>query len=141
MKDLRNKLVEASLSWERDFGVAPSITSSISEYDAAELIGFPIEQYSATMQGATAVQKGYDFVFKGSRYQVKACRPSGKRGSFVTRVPKASNYHWDFLIWILYNPTYEVQEAWLWDVTAYSKAFDSLVRLSPEHMRQGKKLR
>jgi hypothetical protein len=141
MNQLRNQLVEVSLAWERNFGVAPSITSAISELDAAEIIGFPAEQYSASMQGATAVQKGFDFIFNGSRYQVKACRPSGKRGSFVTRVPKASNYHWDFLIWLLYNPLYEVQEAWLWDVSAYSKAFDSLPRLSPAHMRQGKRLR
>jgi hypothetical protein len=141
MNQLRNELVEISLAWERNFGVAPSITSAISEVDAAEIIGFPAEQYSASMQGITAVQKGFDFIFNGSRYQVKANRPSGKRGSFVTRVPKASNYNWDFLVWVLYNPRYEVQEVWLWNVTAYINAFDALTRLSPAHMRQGKRLR
>ena len=32
---LRDKLVDIALQWQACFGVAPSITSSISEYDAA----------------------------------------------------------------------------------------------------------
>ena len=140
MNLLRDHLVKATLDWERAFGNAPAITSVVSELDAANLVGLSLEQYSASMQGSTAVQKGFDFVHDGARYQVKACRPSGKRGSFVTWVPKAANYHWDFLICILYNPQYEIQEAWLWDVAGYTDAFDSIKRLSPAHMRQGKKL-
>ena len=38
---LRNKLVDIALDWQENFGVAPSITSAISEYDAAMLIGMP----------------------------------------------------------------------------------------------------
>jgi len=55
-------------------------------------------------------------------------------------VPKAKNYEWDFLIWVLYNPHYEIEEAWLWAVSAYIAAFDSVKRLSPSHYRQGKRL-
>lgn len=58
----------------------------------------------------------------------------------MTWVPKATNYHWDFLIWILYNAQYHIQEAWLWDVAAYAEAFDSVKRLAPAHLRQGKQL-
>ena len=140
LKDLRSKLVESALAWERAFGNAPQITSALSEFDAAILVDCSIEEYSLAMQGQTAVQKGYDFRFKEQRFQVKGNRPSGKPGSFVTWVPKATNYEWDFLIWVLYNPKYEIQEAWLWDVTAYKNAFDSLKRLSPAHLRQGKRL-
>ena len=32
---LRENLVETALQWQKNFGVAPSITSAISEYDAA----------------------------------------------------------------------------------------------------------
>ena len=35
---LRDKLVDIALQWQAIFGVAPSITSSISEYDAAMLV-------------------------------------------------------------------------------------------------------
>ena len=140
MEDVREQLVTATLSWERAFGNAPLITTVLSEYDAARLIGCSLEDYSNSMQGSSAVQKGHDFVFNGSRYQVKGNRPSGKRGSFVTWVPKATNYHWDHLIWILYNPQYEIQEAWQWDVAAYVDAFDSVKRLSPAHLRLGKQL-
>ena len=80
-------------------------------------------------------------MFKENRYQVKANRPSGKPGSFVTWVPKAHNFEWDFLIWILYNKEYEIQEAWLWDVVAYRQAFEPIKRLSPKHYRDGKRLR
>ena len=137
---LRTQLVETVLAWESAFGNAPSITSALSEFDAAQLVGCSLEEYSTTMQGMTSVQRGYDFVFKGARYQVKGNRPSGKPGSAVTWVPKATNYEWDYLIWVLYNPQYEIQEAWLWEMPAYKSAFDSVKRLSPQNYRQGKKL-
>lgn len=92
------------------------------------------------MRGTTAVRKGYDFTFNHSRYQVKANRTSGKPGSFVTLAPKAKNDGWDFLVWLLYNPRYEVQEAWLWEVAAYKLAFESLKRLSPSPYLQGRRL-
>ncbi len=94
-------------------------------------------EYSEYMQDKTAVSKGSDFVFKNIRYQVKANRPSGKKGSFVTKVPKASNYDWDKLIWILYDKNYVIQEAWEWNVEDYKLAFDDIKRLSPQHYRQG----
>ena len=140
MLKLRRQLVETALAWERAFGNAPAITAVLSEYDAATLVGLTPELYSAAMQGMTAVQRGYDFKFNGMRYQVKGNRPSGKPGSFVTWVPKATNYEWDYLVWILYNRTYEIKEAWLWEVSAYRAAFDAVKRLSPFHYRQGRML-
>ncbi len=137
---LREKLVEIALEWQDKFGVAPQITSAISEYDAAMLVGMSEDAYSKYMQDKTAVNKGSDFEFKGIRYQVKANRPSGKPGSFVTKVPKASNYDWDTLIWILYDKNYVIKEAWSWNVEDYKKAFDSKNRLSPDDYRKGKSL-
>lgn len=141
MNDLREKLVEVALAWETSFGNAPHITSALSELDAAMMVGFPIEDYARSMRGTTAVQRGHDFTFQGARYQVKANRPSGKPGSFVTLVPKAHNFEWDFLIWILYNKTYQIQEAWLWEVGPYREAFELVKRLSPSHYRTGKRLK
>ena len=60
-------------------------------YDAAMLVGMSEKEYSDYMRDKTAVAKGTDFVYRNIRYQVKANRPSGKKGSFVTMVPKASN--------------------------------------------------
>ena len=134
---LRNKLVDLALEWQGNFGVAPSITSAISEYDAAMLIGMLESEYSDYMKDKTAVSKGADFVYKNTRYQVKANRPSGKKGSFVTMAPKASNYEWDKLIWILYDSKYEIQEAWEWSVHDYQNAFDNIKRLSPNDYRKG----
>jgi hypothetical protein len=141
MHHLRQQLVQCALRWERAFGNAPQITSALSEYDAAMLLGLTLEQYSECMHGATAVRKGYDFCFQSKRYQVKGNRPSGKPGSFVTRVAKATNYEWDFLVWILYDSKYEIQEAWLWEVAEYVAQFDAVKRLSPQHYRMGKQLR
>lgn len=132
--------METALEWERRFGNAPSITSVLSELDAAMLVGCSAEEYSSAMAGMTAVQRGYDFKFEGARYQVKGNRPSGKRGSAVTWVRKATNYEWDFLVWVLYNRSYEIEEAWLWDVATYVAAFDSVKRLSPSHHRRGTNL-
>ena len=135
---LRDKLVEVALEWQTQFGVAPSITSTVSEYDAAMLVGMSESEYSEYMKDKTAVSKGSDFIFNGIRYQVKANRPSGKPGSYVTLVSKASNYLWDKLIWILYDKQYIMQEAWEWDVEKYKLEFDSKSRISPDDYRKGK---
>jgi hypothetical protein len=140
MHDLRDKLVDLALSWEQAFGNAPHITAALSEFDAAQLVGCSIDQYCKCMRGGTSVRRGHDFQFNGRRYQVKANRPSGKPGSFVTLVPKVRNYDWDVLVWILYDKSYQIEEAWLWEVEPYRKAFESIKRLSPIHYRQGKRL-
>jgi hypothetical protein len=137
---LRENLVAASLAWEAAFGNAPHITAVVSELDAALLMGMSTTEYALAMQGSTAVRRGYDFVLNNLRYQVKANRPSGKPGSFVTLVPKVSNYEWDALIWILYDREYVMQEAWLWEMDAYKDAFDAVKRLGPAHYRRGKAL-
>ncbi len=140
MTDLRQRLVAIALEWEARFGVAPHITTAISEYDAARLIGCPEDEYCQDMRMRTAVGKGFDFRFRGQRYQVKANRPSGKPGSKVTLVAKARNYDWDLLIWLRYNREYELEEAWLWENEAYRRAFESQKRLSPFDMQRGTRL-
>lgn len=137
---LRESLVAVVLEWERRYGVAPSATSAVSEYDAALLIGHTPSSLSAQAAGRTAVTRGADFVHDGIRYQVKANRPSGKPGSFVTLVSKVKNYEWDRLVWILYDREFRILEAWLWDVDGYRTAFDPINRLSPDDMRRGHRL-
>ena len=100
---LRNTLVETCLAWQKSFGVSPHVTSAISELDAARLVGLSSRQYSLACKGRTAVSAGYDFKYGKNRYQMKANRPSGAKGSKVTRVGKPKNLNWDILIWILYN--------------------------------------
>ena len=135
---LRNNLVDVALQWKEKYGVAPSIISAVSEYDAAMLVGMKESEYSEYMKDKTAVSKGADFVFKNIRYQVKGNRPSGKPGSKVTKVAKATNYLWDKLIWILYDKNYIMQEAWEWDVNNYELEFDGKSRISPDDYRRGK---
>ena len=138
---LRDRLVALALEWERVFGVAPSITSAVSEYDAACLVGHTDDTYGKACVGRTAVTRGCDFFLDSLRYQVKANRPSGKPGSFVTLVGKASNYEWDRLIWILYDRYFVIQEAWEWEVDQYRSEFHDRNRLAPADMRKGKRLR
>ena len=137
--DLRRRLVSIALEWQQKFGVAPAITATLSEHDAAKLIGCPEEDYAMYMQSRTAVARCVDFVHNEMRYQVRANRPSGRDGSKVTWVPKAKNYQWDYLIWIHYTTNYEIYEAWQWHVEDYRRSFDHIKRLSPEHMRKGEK--
>ncbi len=137
--ELRTKLVAVALEWQDRYGVAPQITTPISEYDAAMLVGMLENEYSAYMQKITAVNRGSDFIYKNIRYQVKGNRPSGKPGSKVTMVPKATNYAWDKLIWVLYDKYYVIQEAWLWDVADYKQKFHNIKRLS-RHYREDTQL-
>lgn len=138
--NIRDKLVRIVLEWERRFVVAPRVTGDIAEYDAAGLVDCTEEDYAKAMQGRTAVSKGHDFTHKGIRYQVKSNRPSGKDGSFVTKVNGPTNYDWDKLVWILYDEAFRIQEAWLWDVVEYRAQLGQLKRLSPNDLRKGKAL-
>lgn len=137
---LRQKLVDLALEWQQKFGVAPAITSTLSELDAAVLVGMTEDDYAKSCAERTSVSKGHDFVFNDIRYQVKANRPSGKPGSFVTLVVKAKNYDWDKLIWILYDTQYVIQEARLFDREDYIRRFHEKNRLSPKDMREGTSL-
>jgi hypothetical protein len=83
---LRERLVAIAREWQATFGVAPAITSVLSEFDAALLVGCPLNAYCEGGSARTAVSKGHDSTFNGLRYQVKANRPSGKPGSPVTLV-------------------------------------------------------
>ncbi len=144
-RHLRRRLVEVTLEWERYLGVAPSITSAIAELDAAlEFVGMNEKAYCIDGQLRTAVSKDTDFVHEGIRYQVTANRPSGKPGSPVTIVSQKTErtrpFGWDRLIWILYDRAYGVQEAWEFTADEYRKRFRHLSRLSPNHMRQGRRL-
>jgi hypothetical protein len=137
---LRAALVAVAIEWERRYGVSPAITGAISEYDAARIVGHTAESFGLDCAGRTAVTRGSDFCHNNNRYQVKANRPSGKPGSFVTLVSRAKNYDWDRLIWLLYDRDFRIQEAWEWAVSDYQERFDRLSRLSPAHMRQGRRL-
>jgi hypothetical protein len=139
-KSLRSRLVDIAIEWQQRFGVAPQITSAISEYDAARLVGHTDDSFSVDCIGRTAVSKGADFACRGVRYRVKANRPSGRPGSPVTKVAKASNYDWDKLIWLLYDPGYVLQEAWEWDVAAYRGAFHEQPHVRPPDMRRGRRI-
>jgi hypothetical protein len=136
--DIRIRLVEVALAWQERFGVAPAITSAISEYDASRLVGMTEDEYCSGCKNRTAVTRGYDFEYNQCRYQVKANRPSGKPGSPVTLVGKARNFEWDKLIWILYDKNYDIQEAWEWPVEEYRAKFESTKRMSPKDVRGGR---
>ena len=134
-------LVEVALEWEDYFGVGPSITSAISEWDAARLVGMSEEEYCEDRRRHGAVRRDVDFSFKGIRYQVTANRPSGKKGSKVTLVKQKTEtlrpFGWDRLIWILYDRLYVIQEAREFTAEEYRREFCNATRLSPDDMRKG----
>ena len=137
---LRDLLVQISLEWERRFSVAPRITDAIAEYDAAKLAGTSLRIGKGRRESDTAVTKGVDFRKGDILYQVKSNRPSGKPGSRVTLVGKATSFDWHRLVWILYDREYSIKEAWEFPRTKYRKLFESKKRLSPDDMRKGIKL-
>jgi len=137
---LRAQLVAIALAWQHRFGNAPRITSDLSEYDAAMLIGCPEDHYRAQMALRSAVAKGHDFEHGGLRYQVKANRPSGRPGSTVTKVANPRFYEWDRLIWVHYFENFQIREAWIWEVGDFRKRLGGRSRLSPADLRQGTRL-
>lgn len=140
-RSLRTNLVRLALAWQGRFGVAPAITSAVSEYDAARLVGMLPSQYGRFMRTRSAVSKGYDFAFAGVRYQVKSNRPSGRNGAKVSKVGKPSVHEWDKLIWILYDERYRMREAWKWTRREFDQTLGSKEHLRPDDLRRGTRLK
>lgn len=134
IEELKNQLIKSCLDWERLIGVAPHITSAISEYDAMKLVGMSEQEILQQSGGKTAVQKGHDFIYKYVKYQVKANRPSGKKGSSVTITSKAKNYEFDKLIWILYNTNFVIKTAYKLDVKDYKDRLGHLKYVRPNDL-------
>lgn len=142
---LRAELVAMALYWQERFGVAPSITTAISELDAAFcLVGVDEndEKYRSEVVTKTAVTPGFDFTWDKKRYQITANRPSGKPGSKVTLVNhKKENdgkrFGWDILIWILYDEHYNMQHASMFTAAEYRRKFKNRKRLGPADMKEG----
>ena len=121
---LRDLLVQISLEWERRFAVAPQITVSVAKYDAAKLVGTSLKVGKGRKESDTAVTNGVDFRKDNIFYQVKSNRPSGKLGSKVTLVGKATNFDWHKLVWILYDREYNIKEAWEFSRNKYRELFE-----------------
>jgi len=134
------RLIDIALEWEEKYSIAPNITTAISEYDAARCVGMSDREYAAAMIGRTAASEGYDFRYEGNRYQVKGRRP-GKPGRRVVRVPKAHNYYWDYLVFVLYDWEYDVLGIWQWTRRNYKKKIEPLERVTVTNMREGKRLK
>lgn len=82
-QDLRRRLVQVSLDWECHLGIAPSITSAISELDAAVLlVGMDEKDYCSYGCLHTAVTKDVDFIYK--TFVIKS-RPIGRAGRRALR--------------------------------------------------------
>jgi hypothetical protein len=140
---LRRRLVKTSLEWERFFGVAPSITSAISEMDAARLVGMKEYDYCEGGKSRTAITRDIDFIFKNIRYQVIANRPSGKKWSKVKLVSRKTEkkrpFGWHRLIWILYDRNYVIQESREFTAREYRRRF-SAKRPYADEMLKGRQV-
>ena len=139
--ELRDLLVRVSLEWEKRFGVAPRITDTVAEFDAAKLKNTSLEIGKGRHESDTAVTKGVDFRKGNVGFQVKSNRPSGKPGSPVTLVNGPRNFNWNKLIWILYDRDYNLKEAWEFSRDEYRERFYHKKRLSPDDMRSGHRLK
>ena len=78
--DLRRRLVEIALQWQECFGVAPAITSVVSELDAARLVGMPDDEYCAGGADRTFVTKRLRFQIQGLPIPSKGQSPERQAG-------------------------------------------------------------
>jgi hypothetical protein len=136
---LRDHLCENAVKWQEKYRVAPNIISAISEFDAARLVGMSEEEYAERERGRTSAA---GFIFREMRYQVLGTRREGirERPESIVIHKRPSNYDWDYLIWIRYNKSYVIQEAWRWDVVLYTEYFNQNDRMTLNDMRLGENL-
>ena len=144
MPSLRDHLVKSTLEWREKYGSAPHITSTISEYDAARLIGMSEEEYA---QRTIDSRRRFNFIYKKKRYQVHGTRQFSQLPESVAIEKKTIKYGCNYFIRVLYNKSYEIQEAWLWDINSVNgpdtgkglkQYFESNDRMTFADLRLGK---
>ena len=144
MPSLRDQLVNSTLEWREKYGNAPTITQSISEYDAARLIGMSEEEYS---ERTIDSRRRFNFIYKKKRYQVHGTRQFSQLPESVAIEKKTIKYGCNYFIRVLYNKSYEIQEAWLWDINSVNgpdtgkglkQYFESNDRMTFADLRLGK---
>jgi hypothetical protein len=62
---LRDRLVQTALEWEKRFGFFPGqagITTAVSEYDSAMMLGHDEAGYISSVEGRSSVGRGHDFM-------------------------------------------------------------------------------
>ncbi len=125
LAELRNELVTLALTCQKNIGNAPTITGYLAELDAAKkIVGMSDEAFCTDMKKNSVVKKGYDFFFNNMYYQIKACRPSGRTNSKITRIPSIKNCEWDILIWIEYDEYFNIKEAYKIEIEEFKRAMD-----------------
>ena len=144
MPSLRDQLVNSTLEWREKYGNAPTITQSISEYDAARLIGMSEEEYS---ERTIDSRRRFNFIYKKRRYQVHGTRQFSQLPESVAIEKKTIKHGCNYFIRVLYNKSYEIQEAWLWDINSVNgpdtgkglkQYFESNDRMTFADLRLGK---
>ncbi len=137
---MRDQLVKIALQWEERFGFFPGqagITATVSEYDAAMMLGLSETGYINSVKGRSSVSRGHDFVFENKKIQVKANRPSGLPSSNVWNAgKKTKKIGWDILIYILYDKDYVMREAYKFDRNLYERMFSNKESLRLEDMKK-----
>jgi hypothetical protein len=68
--ELRQNLVSVALEWEQYFGVGPNITSVISEWDAAKLVGMNESEYCKEAKNARLSLKV--LIFSTTKFVIKS---------------------------------------------------------------------
>ena len=137
-ESLRSRLCESALNWQEKYRTIPHIMSAISEYDAARIIGMSEEEYAERRRGRGPT----DFVHGGNRYRVRGLRreEGGGRPNSLVIHRRPTNYEWDYFIFILYNKSYEIREAWIWCAASYREYFDRNDNMTLNDMRLGENL-
>ncbi len=108
-RDLRKQLVDVALEWEKHFGVAPSITSAISELGAARLVGMSEDAYCAG-EAHIAPPSRRILILSAAKSVTKLLpadlveRRSLRSDSSAIRQRKSGLSVGIWLIWILQNP-------------------------------------
>jgi hypothetical protein len=140
MLRLRDRLIHSILEWQEKYGNAPHITPTISEYDAARLVGMSEEEYAQRERGRTPASRKFNFIYKEKRYRVFGSRQFSEGPGRAVIHKKPTNYEWDYFICILYNRPYVIEEAWLWNVASFEEYFDQNDRMPLNDMRSGQRL-
>ena len=137
---LRTTLVALVPEWEKRYGVAPFITAAVSEYDAARLVGHTPETFFAGLRGSHGSYSRHGLLLQRSSVSDQSLSAQRKTRFVHYLGAKSNELRMGSTGLASVCGEFQLLEAWEWYVADYQSSFDTIKRLSPAHMRTGRRL-
>ena len=116
VREARDRYVRAHVEFEKTIGCKVPGIGRLAEIDAALSLGMSDDEIKAMNVGTATNQSGYDLLYKGKRYQVRARRMGLERTAGKPTIARVYQFNqkdcrgnrFDYAIFVMYSAALEI---------------------------------